>query len=72
MPAFAELDGNTERSVVLVPPTANRTGLAIAYGALLGRSTSRVEAGGELDLVPGELPDWAFTGERPWNTTGWR
>lgn len=61
-PAFAEIVNDSERCVVLVPPTTNRTELAIAYAALLGRSASRVEAGPELELVPGELPGWAFTG----------
>lgn len=63
-PALAEVENDAERSVVLVPVSGNRTELAIAYAALLGRSASRIETGPELDLVPGELPGWAFTGEQ--------
>lgn len=63
-PFFAgtETKSDSERTAVLIPVSGNRTELGIAYTALLGRSTSRIEAGAELDLVPGELPGWAFTG----------
>jgi hypothetical protein len=70
LPALAEAKDDSARAVVLIPATANRTELAISYAVLLGHAASRIEAGGELDLVPGELPGWAFAGEQVGGAVG--